>query len=159
MHIAPLAVEHKKTFIDLITAIESDAFFIYTSPPIKPGAFEAIFQNNNIDIFIGLNDKNVGIGYAMVVKNLQKESAHLLKIQSIGITPSHRAQGCASQLLAFIIESYKNTHKIITLEVISGNTHAINLYKKFGFTECGKIKDAFKKDGGSHDLLTFCKTL
>jgi ribosomal protein S18 acetylase RimI-like enzyme len=50
----------------------------------------------------------------------------------------------------------KSPLNIVWLEVYSTNTGGIKLYEKFGFEQCGVIKDFFKEDNPA-DKITMVK--
>ena len=57
----------------------------------------------------------------------------------IGVSPKHQNQGVATKLLAFILEELKNQgFDGVRILVGKNNENAKNLYKKFGFYNCGK---------------------
>lgn len=69
--------------------------------------------------------------------------------------------GIGSQLMKAIIEcALKAGIEQIELEVVSDNTSAVVLYKKFGFKECGRNPKGFKKRTGEYqELISMRKEL
>lgn len=67
-------------------------------------------------------------------------------ILSIVVDPEHRKKGIASNLIAYLISELDPSLKLITLEVATKNTAAINLYDKFGFEVVNTRKKYYKDD-------------
>ncbi len=42
----------------------------------------------------------------------------------------------------------------ITLTVVAENLAAQHIYRKIGFVDEGRLRDAFRRDGRWHDMLT-----
>jgi ribosomal-protein-alanine N-acetyltransferase len=67
-----------------------------------------------------------------------------LHIVNIAVHPSYRKRGVGSQLMEFAISlAKKGKKREIYLEVKQSNKVAQKLYKKFGFTENGKIPNYY----------------
>jgi len=65
----------------------------------------------------------------------------------IGVIPSHRKRGIASQLMTKTIETLQEADlNRIVLEVITGNHAALGLYENFGFQKRGMLKCFKGKD-------------
>lgn len=67
-------------------------------------------------------------------------------ILSIVVDPNYRKKGIASNLIAYLISELNPNLKLITLEVATKNTAAINLYDKFGFEIVNTRKKYYKDD-------------
>lgn len=67
-------------------------------------------------------------------------------ILSIVVDPEYRKKGIASNLIAYLISELDPSLKLITLEVATKNTAAINLYDKFGFEVVNTRKKYYKDD-------------
>lgn len=79
----------------------------------------------------------------------------------ISILKEYWNLGIGYQLMKSIIEcAVKAGFEQIELEVVSDNTTAIGLYKKFGFKEFGRNPKGFKKKtGGYQELISMRKEL
>jgi ribosomal protein S18 acetylase RimI-like enzyme len=64
---------------------------------------------------------------------------------SLGVERAHQEQGIASQLIEQAI-AFASDHQLawLDLRVFEKNDRAIALYRKFGFTELGRIPDCFR---------------
>ena len=74
----------------------------------------------------------------------------------IAINKNFRGEGIGSKLMELVIkESIKNIKglKIIELEVFSGNTNGINLYRKFNFVQFGRLPQGLKRRGHYEDAI------
>ncbi|MDY6773796.1 MAG: GNAT family protein, partial [Candidatus Nanohaloarchaea archaeon] len=49
--------------------------------------------------------------------------------------------------------------EIVVLEVFESNEPAINLYKKLGFQEAGRVEDGIEREGEYEDYLIMQKEL
>ena len=80
---------------------------------------------------------------------------------SISIARQWQSKGIGSALLDTAIAQARDMgYAQIELEVVSGNTKAKGLYRKYGFRRCGTIPDAFRLRDGSHlDLDIMVLTL
>ena len=80
---------------------------------------------------------------------------------SISIARQWQSKGIGSALLdTAIAQAMDMGYAQIELEVVSGNTKAKGLYRKYGFRRCGTIPDAFRLRDGSHlDLDIMVLTL
>lgn len=80
---------------------------------------------------------------------------------SISIARQWQSKGIGSALLdTTLAQATDMGYAQIELEVVSGNTKAKGLYRKYGFRRCGTIPDAFRLRDGSHlDLDIMVLTL
>ena len=72
----------------------------------------------------------------------------------IGVSPDWQGVGVGGQLLEeFINRSQDQGHKLIYLEVRSGNERAIRLYRSLGFIEIGVRRDYYPGLVGREDAI------
>jgi RimJ/RimL family protein N-acetyltransferase len=79
----------------------------------------------------------------------------------IGIEAEYRGQGLGDRLMDVAI-GFVEAHPglaCIELRVFSGNTPAIALYRKKGFTELGTLKDRFRLQGRSIDDIVMVRLI
>lgn len=93
------------------------------------------FQSVTRDQYLGvLNDEVIGMGST-------SRDGDEVSIFGFGITPEFRSKGYGYDLLHLIVEHLRLSGlRKIVIEVDSTNTHAFNLYQKFGF----QIETAFE---------------
>ncbi len=105
---------------------------------------------NNRDIsypFVVLDESKIA-GYAVIWY-----FADELHIGNIAIAPEYRRKGLASRLLEYVLDNFD--HYIAAyLEVRKSNIAAINLYRKFGFSEY-YTRPSYYRDG--EDALVMVK--
>ncbi|MFO0438956.1 MAG: GNAT family N-acetyltransferase, partial [Phenylobacterium sp.] len=98
-------------------------------------------------------DRNVVVGWADVTPVDIPECAHR-GVLGMGLLASHRGMGLGSRLLEACIAHMPRTQMSkIELSVYSSNTAAIALYRRFGFTDFGMVRDHRRLDGVSYDVL------
>ena len=72
----------------------------------------------------------------------------------IGVSPDWQGVGVGGQLLEeFITRSQDQGHKLIYLEVRSGNERAIRLYRSLGFIDIGVRRDYYPGLVGREDAI------
>lgn len=111
--------------------------------------------NNDNHYLIGLFDGNNLIGtcvYSLVLDEVE--------ILQIVIDKTLQGHGYGYLLLQYVCNTVKSAHAAqIFLEVMVGNTAAINLYHKLGFNIVGKRKNYYRVDGIYIDAILMAKTL
>jgi ribosomal-protein-alanine acetyltransferase len=77
------------------------------------------------------------------------------ELHLVATDPPYRRQGVAAQLLAQWFQTAFSEHaERLFLEVRAGNSAAQNLYRKFGFAECGRRKNYYPlPEGGYEDAV------
>lgn len=74
-------------------------------------------------------------------------------ITNVAVKPEFRGKGLAQEIVAMLIEkSMKLGIKTFTLEARKSNQPAINLYKKFGFSEAG-IRKGYYSDNNEDAII------
>lgn len=81
-------------------------------------------------------------------------------IIGIAIKKGFRGIGIGTEMMKTLEEyARKMGLKVLMLSVFANNTPAINLYKKMGFVETGRIPKRFFKDGNYIDEIIMTKVL
>ena len=102
--------------------------------------------------FYALHDGKV-VGWCDVVRDERPDRAHIGRL-GIGILPEYRGQKIGARLLAAAIaDAFQKGITRIELEVFAANARAIALYRKFGFVEEGRKRQARCLNGVSEDSL------
>ncbi len=97
-----------------------------------------------LDGYVFEKDKTL-LGYAMVAKSYSTEYGGIcLWLEDLYLEPGARGQGVSSLFFQFLEDTYKDLAVRIRLEVTANNDHAINAYKKMGFTTVDYIAMAKK---------------
>jgi ribosomal-protein-alanine N-acetyltransferase len=85
------------------------------------------------------------------------DEGHIL---NIAVHPTYQRRGYAQQLISKAISvAQEEALTVIFLEVRSSNNHAIELYKKMGFTQIGVRKGYYVHSEGREDAIVFVKNL
>ncbi len=84
--------------------------------------------------FIIRKDSEAVIGYSLITSYwCNEEGGTILILDELYIDPDDRHKGYASQFMEWLQKEYKDKAVAITLEVLTSNQHAQNLYIKEGF--------------------------
>ena len=97
-----------------------------------------INKNKTVQLFVFHNNKIIGIA-AIDMKDKTESHEGVL---GLSVSKEFRGEGIGSLLMKLTIEeSIKNMSslKIITLGVFGNNTLAMEMYRKLGFTEYGRL--------------------
>jgi len=140
MEITPTLLEH----IDDIMVVEKLSFKI---PWTRESILEEI-KNNKLARYLSAKVNGRVVGYAGMwcVCN----EGH---ITNIAVHPEFRGVGLGTRLMESLIDIAKREGiSSLTLEVRKSNIIAQNLYKKFGFEECG-IRKSYYADNGEDAII------
>lgn len=124
--------------LDDIMAIEKDAF----TTPWSRNAFKTEITENLLAKYIVAEVEGRVVGYAGIWLIL--DEGH---ITNIAVSKDSRGQGIGNYLVMGLIDFCKKS-KIynMTLEVRESNIVAQNLYKKYGFLDCGIRPNYYSDD-------------
>lgn len=96
---------------------------------------------------------NQVVGWCDVVRDEHPGRAHIGRL-GIGILPDYRGRKIGARLLAATTaDAFQKGIARIELEVFAANARAIALYKKFGFVEEGRKRQARCLDGIPEDSI------
>lgn len=131
--------EAKLYDLPAMTRMERESFDSYQGPDNLSKELNRKDGSNYIAVAEAGDEK---LGYSNI---------HLVRgesqLYSIAIDSACRGQGIGEMLLNHMIEKSRELGcDIMTLEVRSGNTAAIELYKKLGFKEVGRRKGYYRKE-------------
>jgi ribosomal protein S18 acetylase RimI-like enzyme len=86
------------------------------------------------------------VGMVMAIRETREIVKHIAMLHSVSVKKNYRGKGLASELMKKILNKLKEQDGLlkIHLGVISSQTPAISLYKKFGFEIVGRRKMVFK---------------
>ena len=102
--------------------------------------------------FYALHEGKV-VGWCDVVRDERPGRTHVGRL-GIGLLPEYRGQKIGPRLLAATIaDAFQKGIARIELEVFATNARAIALYKKFGFVEEGRKRQARCLDGIYEDSI------
>lgn len=132
--------------VDDILEIEKKSF----STPWSKEAFEMEMENKLAKyVVIEVDGKIIGYGGIWLIL----DEGH---ITNVAIDPYFRGKGYSNHLVKGIIDlCLTNNIDRMTLEVRKSNVVAQNLYKKYGFEECG-IRPGYYADNKEDAVIMWC---
>jgi ribosomal protein S18 acetylase RimI-like enzyme len=150
--IAPEFVERFHRTIDLI-ARERRYLAILEAPPLENlRSFVEDNISNRHAQFVALADGEV-VGWCDATPKKLPIHRHV-GVLGMGLLPAFRGQGIGRRLLERTLEAARASGlSRVELTVREDNPGAIALYQKAGFAAEGIQRNAFKVDGGCHDLI------
>lgn len=93
------------------------------------------------------------VGWCDVVRDERPGRTHIGRL-GIGILPDYRGRKIGARLLAATVaDAFQKGMTRIELEVFAANARAIALYRKFGFVEEGRKRQARCLDGVHEDSI------
>ena len=135
-------------------SFSSDTFNI---SPDREARFIERFSKSKNDIMLVALDGEKIVGNAVVERNKILRFSHRAEI-SITVLKDFWGQGIGSRLMQMMIDFAKSVGiEILYLEARADNTRAINLYKKYGFSELGIYERFFKIGSSYHDAVIMTK--
>lgn len=125
--------------------------FYFSRPdfPSEIGWFTSLFRDvlkGDAKCLVSEEDGQV-VGLCDVhSKRPGSEVAHV-GVLGLAVIREYRSMGIGKSLLKEMIEACRGTFEVITLDVLSNNTRAYDLYRSAGFVEVGKRPRALKRKG------------
>ena len=154
---APALIKLKKSYIKDTTSIplyEDE----YKNGILEETAWINRFGNEENSLLLVAEYNSNLIGNIDLNGNQRRKLYHTAMI-GMGIAYDWHNKKIGSLLMECTIKwALTSNVKIIWLEVYSTNTGGIKLYEKFGFEECGIIKNFFEKENPA-DKITMVKYL
>lgn len=97
------------------------------------------------------------VGYASLSSYREKEAYRTTVELSLYVSPNHRRQGIATELMEVLLELAKKDDSIHTVVsvITGGNEASIKLHKRFGFTFCGTLHEVGVKFGRYLDIVHY----
>jgi [ribosomal protein S18]-alanine N-acetyltransferase len=125
--------------IATVQMIERD---IFVSPWPKNAYASELSQNRQANYLVLRNGGEIA-GYAGLWR-----VAHEAHVTTIGVRAKDQGKGYGTALFAALVQrAYVMSARWITLEVRSGNLHAIRLYERFGFRAIGRRRGYYTDNG------------
>jgi len=147
----------KATIYDLPKIIEIEQKCFQKTSAYTPQQLQYLLIHANSNCLI-YQDNHTVQGFIIVLFRKRTEVAG---IETINVDPQFQGKGIGKKLL-FAAEDemcYRGIRKI-RLEVASGNSSAIQLYKKSGFRFTTLLKNYYQyEQHGSHDAIRMVKEL
>ena len=155
----PIGPENAEQFLDFMHQVSSDTHFMSRyGDEVKQddAAVQAeknrltTFQEDDKQAMLSIFDGNKIIGnVAIRCVTKHRKTAHRCSI-GLGVRKEYHGLGLGTILVdQAIIFAKASGYKSMELGVLSDNITALGLYKKMGFTECGRLPEAFILDDGT----------
>ena len=165
--IRSLVADDAMPAISLMKRIYGESVFLarypdeFTFTPEEESAFIRRRHEDASSLFIGAFVDGMIVGLCDLSAACSGYKTGHRASLSISIARQWQSKGIGSALLdTAIAQAMDMGYAQIELEVVSGNTKAKGLYRKYGFRRCGTIPDAFRLRDGSHlDLDIMVLTL
>ncbi|MGY3723945.1 Protein N-acetyltransferase, RimJ/RimL family [Granulicatella balaenopterae] len=157
--LAVAETKHAKDLLDYAKQIGFETEFLSFGPEGIPLSveqeaiyLEAVLESDNQLMLVALNGDQI-IGLASVGASQNPKLAHVGEI-GVSVLKEYWGYGIGSILLDEMITWAWQTNCLTRLEldVVATNEKAIHLYKKFGFTTEGTLKQGIKLQAGYQDL-------
>ncbi|KAL0580102.1 hypothetical protein V5O48_001878 [Marasmius crinis-equi] len=140
-HLRPQSPDSKEKFLSMINT--DGLFVIIETKPVESDAKDAEKDEEKAPQFVG---------FAQLAFELPK---HRDAQYAIALMPEFWGKGYASEVTKFVVDHgfhHFGLHRI-SLGVLGGNDVALKLYKKTGFVEEGRRREAFWLDGEWRDNI------
>ena len=106
--------------------------------------FIAVQEGEGIIGAVLVNDRQ-GAGYETGAWTLRTD--HVAVIHLVAVSPLHRGEGIARQLLSHARDSVRDWAEVIRLDTLVNNAPAKRLYEGFGFRKAGDMELEYKGVG------------
>ena len=153
--ITPATLDMADSFrqaLDVVAREHRYLIFLEAPPAESTRNFIAQVLAKGWSQFYALHDGKV-VGWCDVVRDERPGMTHVGRL-GIGLLPEFRGQKIGARLLAATIaDAFQKGITRIELEVFAANERAFALYRKFGFVEEGRKRQARCLDGVPEDSI------
>lgn len=139
---------------------QPDALFLGNQDfPVSRGKIERWYERalaNEEEHLLAIEHEGVLAGYLAFRVDWRHREAQL---GAILVAEPHRGQGVAARALRGLLEAQFERWNLnrVSLGVHAGNQAAVDLYRKLGMKEEGRLRRKFHVDGEWHDLLIYSR--
>lgn len=115
--------------VDAVVEIETEAF----SSPWRKETFTDLIGRSGLELLVMEHSEEGVVGYAVLWCIVDQG-----ELANVAITPRLRGRGLGTRLLASVLDVARGRGiETLFLEARASNTRALELYRRFGFTEVG----------------------
>ena len=155
-----------KGFYDsLIDAMENAEFGPGWKKDIYPAPEFLIESIRSGELYIGVMDEIIvscmilnhecNDGYKEIKWSVDAKASEVFIIHALGVAPKFGKRGIAKEMVRKALDvAYRNSVKVLRLDVLRGNTPAVKAYTKMGFQSMGMVQ-MFYEDTGWADFEMF----
>ena len=117
------------------------------------------FDHHNVEnhpLYVAEIDGSA-VGYCSLSSYRDKEAFRSTVELSIYVSHNFRKRGIAAKLMAFILDEARRderTHTVVSV-ITTTNEPSCKLHEKFGFENCGVIKEVGMKFGVYQDIVNY----
>ena len=140
--------------------VQTGQSYVYSPSTSKTEAYD-IWMTRPIKTFVVLNDDEDVIGTYYIKENRPDLGSHVCRCGFM-VDPNIRRQGVGEAMCKHAIDTAKSLgfRGMQLGYVVSTNTASVNLWKKMGFTEVGRVPNAFQHQSlGDVDVLIMYQAL
>lgn len=122
------------------------------------GQLKKIQKKQSVELFVLCDNKIVGISAI----DMKDKVEHHEGVFGISLAKEYRGQGLGRILMKLVLEEAEKQLpdlRIITLGCFEGNTQALDMYKKFGFQEYGRLPGGVFYKGKYIDHIYMVKNI
>jgi ribosomal protein S18 acetylase RimI-like enzyme len=98
------------------------------------------------------------VGICTIYRGTHLEDRHVGTL-AVAVLPEWRGRGVGSGLLEHALGAAQGMFETVVLDVIEVNERALQLYRKFGFGECGRTPRTFQRNGVYYDTVRMSKSI
>jgi ribosomal-protein-alanine N-acetyltransferase len=118
--------------VEQVVGIEADAF----SSPWSAETFSSLLGRPGLELLVLEDEREGVIGYAVLWCVLDQG-----ELANVAVTPGLRGQGLGAHLLSRVLDVARERGiETMFLEVRASNAKALELYRRFGFSDVGRRK-------------------
>jgi ribosomal-protein-alanine N-acetyltransferase len=122
----------RATDVEAVVAIETEAF----TSPWSAETFTNLLDRPGLELLVLEDEREGVIGYAVLWCVLDQG-----ELANVAVTPRLRGRGLGTRLLDRVLEVARARGvEMVFLEVRPSNERAVDLYRRFGFTDVGRRK-------------------
>jgi ribosomal-protein-alanine N-acetyltransferase len=120
-----------------VVEIETDAF----SSPWSMETFTGLLDRPGLELLVLEDERDGVIGYAVLWCVLDQG-----ELANVAVAPRLRGRGLGAHLLSCVLDVAKERGiQTVFLEVRGSNAAALELYRRFGFTDVGRRKGYYDR--------------
>lgn len=118
--------------VEVVAGVEADVF----TTPWSAETFASLLDRPNLELLVLEDDREGVIGYAVLWCILDQG-----ELANVAVTPRLRGRGLGTYLLARVLDVARERGiQTMFLEVRASNEPALDLYRRFGFSDVGRRK-------------------
>jgi RimJ/RimL family protein N-acetyltransferase len=159
VEILPIERRHIAGFREVLDAVARERRYLaLTEAPPMPQVRRFVLGNlrSAAALFVAVDDGRI-VGWCGVTPKTREALRHS-GVLGMGVASTHRGTGIGARLLAPTLEAAFSGGLVrVELTVLTDNTPAIALYRRFGFETEGLCRSYLLLDDHAHDAMIMAK--